>query len=406
MNPYAVGLEPTHPSQPIRFHGTMTAEDVLIGSRNTAPKGGLRKLRSTFIQVIAFAALSFVIVDATLRFNGDKSFLPLLIGMGLTVVWLPIARRLSPHGRRSRMRLQTALQNLQERSGWLNDQFFVETSQNRVLRAKWRMFSKSLVFPNHLLLPQAADPTRRHVIPLRFFGSFEDAIGAIRIVQNEIGCSRYSAPKEADFVASVSSEELSAIDTDAAETWNDQHWPFPSNVNRHSCHSLDLTKGKGSLGLASLTSVTLSAQLAWFFLPMFAGVLVWLVKEHQRFGGFDFIYFQTFETWLFLAPIVVCLGVVLTSACVILVAALRMNSTPLEVSIRAEGLHISNAHFDSWIPAHGVMDVAHFKKKTRIVLRESGDPFDLLSGYFIDHAAFVNFNVALSELGFDPKVPH
>lgn len=260
------------------------------------------------------------------------------------------------------------------------------------------MFTKSLLFPTHLLLPQLADPTRRYILPLRFFDCFENANQAIAIIQTETGTLVSVPPKQGDFVSAVSAEDLVSIETETVLHWNSQTWPFESNPDQHSSHLLDLTRGNSIVVRSMLAAATIFVALVWLFLPVFVAVVVWLISEYQRFGGFDFFLFQPAISGVMLLPIVLCLALVLMRTFTSAVSSLKLQSAPLKIHLRPEGVHLSNDNFDSWIRATAIKEVIADHTQAGWVVVETDEQVALAKGFFGNEAEFERFRAGVSKL--------
>ncbi|MEM8668899.1 MAG: hypothetical protein AAGG48_15370 [Planctomycetota bacterium] len=399
-NPYAVTpLDQDLTIQPIPFGGTPTRDDLMVSLKDSPQRSGVARLQYPL-------SLGFIIIVMVLIYFLDGggrlgSIMWPVIAYPLLPVWLWFLRWLSPKQKRRRQRLEEAAKRIQPTFGWIDEEHVVVYEHDMFLRAQWSFFSAGFLFRRHLVLPISPDSTHRIVLPFRFFREPAELRQCIEIVGQKNGFLVNSPPNDdrLGYEVQVSDTVTPSLDFGTALSWDSQQWPFGSTEEDRIEFTVDLSGGQRGwrFSLLSFFGVLLFAVL--YFLPIWVASLGWLISFYRATGNWSFLFDEIAATAIVVGPAAFILSFFIFNAVATMVRFGRVQSFPMSIYLRSDGVHLSHENFDSWFRWASVERVLVDSANAGWVIASNKDEARFPASCFESPEDFERFQTALQEFG-------
>lgn len=405
VNPYAVTSPSDAPAHPIHFGGTLNRDDLMVSMRDSAPQTGWARFRFPVLMLAIVVVLG--LIETVVGPPGMEltSVLWPVLAYPLLPAWLWFVRMVTPSQRRRRNRLEEAAKHCTLNCGWMDDERFVIYDADMFLRARWSFFGSAFVFNSHLLLPLAADSTHRIVLPFRFFATPADVKQSLDMVGEHVGMLINDPPKEHEMAEQVQSTgiETQTHSVQATLSWDANDWPFDSNNEAEQDFDIDLTAGQKSAKFAMLAMFGVFIFMVWYFLPVWAAVIGWLLSNYLSNGDWTFLLDQIAGTAIVVGPAAFILIFFLYSAIAATIQIRRAQSQPFSIRLRPEGIHLTHENFQSWFRWSAVEQVLVEDDAAGWRVKENKDEVKFPSTCFTNESEFERFQKALENFG--PTIP-
>lgn len=392
VNPYAVSDPDADTLEPIYFSGTLTRDDLRVSLLN-APPPTRRQRIMTFVWIAILAASALVLWQA--RVQGQQISAVLIFGVPCFILgpWVKLLNFWMPANLARARRAEIAATRQTLGCGWMDENHFVTTDRHSTLLASWDYFGPVYIFPTHLLIPTAADQSRRIALPWQFFDSPGDVRRVCSFLRSRMGAAVDRAPDNPT-LASIMSDSDGVVfsDADANRKLSGENWPFETDPVAESSFVVDLMGGATGFRVLLSTLAAIAIGVFGYLLPIWVAGAVWLFQPVLP-GQ------PPFEDSL--AVFVIC--AVAALAAFILFAIVRatlrtrrVQKHPFRIAIRDAGVHISHEAFRSWFRWSSVMGVIADKKAAGWIIQETEEEIRIPKACFDTADQFESFKKAIT----------
>ena len=390
LNPYASPQTTTDRDHlpPIYFAGTLSRDDLLMSLRDNAPFEFTRAPIQSVIVISLLGFLSFTDPRGT-----TTSILALYISFQFLPLWQGLLASLTSGDRARKERIELSATRQQHQSGFINQEFLMLSRPAFVVRATWQYFSHAYVFPTHLTLPIANMPSRRFVLPWRFFGSPREALDVHKFIKGKVGLTVDAPPAETPLLGMTREENgRPTISLDEAESWNEENWPREVQpVNSEPTEGIGFD---AKLPAAPQTNrfVAFLGLLLW---PHLSFLPAWTVLAIlMTLSTFDVIDSPLENVFVGLFAVGYTLYWAYISTKAFLQADLQATQS-IRLVVRYSGVYFSMSTFQSWFGWETVENIVIGDEAAGWTAEETQEDVLWRAAWFDDESTFQRFAEAL-----------
>ena len=398
-NPYEVTTGESRLDGPIFFSGELNEDDLRMTLRDAPPQ----KSKSQFQTPIMLISLVIIVFAGDDIFSTpgmpSSSFVPILVAVALTPLWLWGSKFLLPSYRRRVRRLKVISRNIKPARGWIDDNHCLEQDRQITAKMTWEYFGNAIFLPEQLMLPVATNLHLRQVLPWRWFENSGDAIAVCSVAAARLGNWAQKPLSDEDIVALFaddSEEEQSPrLDYQESKSWDEDQWPYESAASDQYDCEVDFIDRRTFASFVLIGTLAVVPIVVWFFLPVWIAAAYWITTNYRFYGDWSFLVSRPWSAGIAAVPIVAVLAVGMASVWGTIRAFRSRQSKPMLIRVRDRGIYLADKVIQVWITWEAISELIVTSKRIGWVMRETGDPVVFPKRCFKGDAMFEELESAL-----------